>query len=176
MADAEQGVPVAQREEVRAGTVLFLPGPAGVGTVEGPQVLPMEQVGAAGVAPAVPAMGQAGILVDVEEVVAPPPENGPVGIEGPADSFGCGEVIAGRARIGSHSSICYRCPPVERNGPAAASGVIPRYQDSGDRQVRTTECHPHSLWDGRGAPWGRPMQGHREQHGNHQGCPYGEGG
>ena len=77
---------------------------------------PVQEIGAAGVAPAVPAMRQTRILEDIEEVVPPPPEYGPVGIEGPAIPFGCSEVIAGRSRVGSHSSICYLCPPVEGNG------------------------------------------------------------
>ena len=86
---------------------------------------PVHQVGAAGVAPAVPAVRQAGILEDVEEVVAPPPENGPIGVEGPANPLGCGEVIAGISRVGSHSSICYLCPQVERNGPRCGERAEP---------------------------------------------------
>ena len=42
VADAEQDVPIAQGEKVRTGAVLFLPGPTGVGTVEGAAGTPNE--------------------------------------------------------------------------------------------------------------------------------------
>lgn len=50
-------------------------------------ILPVQQIGTGGVPPAVPAVGQIRILEDVEQVVATPPPDGTVGVEGYRRSF-----------------------------------------------------------------------------------------